>query len=131
MEFMSAEHVKAMNQVLEQSEEVRRACTSLDGPKVLAFRLSDGPGGADVHWALTYGNTMRFSLDEHPSPDVLITGDWKRMIRAVAAGRRGEAADPGVEIIGDQELFLRLNQILELGRGVATFEVSFPAIQGA
>jgi hypothetical protein len=130
MEFMSPEHVAAMNDVLEQSEDVRAACAGIGRPSVLAFRLSDGPGGADVHWTMIFHDRMRFSLDKHPSPDVLITGDWKRMILATAAGRRGEVLDPGVEITGDQQLLMRLNQILDLGRRVATFEVSFPAVEG-
>jgi hypothetical protein len=129
MEFMSPEHVEAMNRVLDQDEAIRQACAGLDGPRVLAFRLSDGPGGTDVHWTLTFDRTMRFSLDEHPSPDILMTGDWKRMIQATEAGRRGEALDPGVEIHGDLAVLAQLMEIFELGRRIATFEVSFPEVE--
>jgi hypothetical protein len=126
MLFMSPEHVAAMNQVLARDEAIRQACAELDEPRVLAFRLSDGPGGADVHWTITFDGTLRFSLDEYSSPDILITGDWRRMIRATEAGRRGAAIDPGVEVHGDPALLAQLMEIFELGRKVATFDVRFP-----
>lgn len=126
MEFMSAEHIAAMNAILEGDPAVRAACTGLSRPYEMTYVLSDGPGGGDVHWTITFGDTMRFSLHEVPSADVRFIGDWKQMIRASSAGRRGEQVDAGVTIEGDTAALAEISPVLEVGRDVATMPVDFP-----
>jgi hypothetical protein len=128
MEFMSAEHVEAMNTILEASAPVREACAALAAPGVLAYRLSDGPGGATVHWAVTCSDTVRFSLEAASAPDVLLTGDWARMVRGARANREGETVDPGVSVQGSPERMAELAAILATASAFATLPVDFPDV---
>jgi hypothetical protein len=126
MLFMSSEHVAAMNELLDASADVRIACAALPQPRVMAYALEDGPDGRTVHWAVSFHGTVRFSLDPAPEPDVLLRGDWRRMMRASDANRRGETADPDVSVEGDVGVLEEIGPVLELARSVATLDVEFP-----
>lgn len=129
MLFMSQEHVDAMNELLERSADVREACAATPtGPagRVLAYRLTDGPEGSTVRWSITFTDTVRFALEEHPSPDVTFVGDWSRMIRAARASRAGEPLDPGVEVVGDLEVMAAVGPAFAAAQAVATLPVEFP-----
>jgi hypothetical protein len=128
MEFMSEEHVAAMNALLEDAPQVREACAQLDRPRTMSYRLADGPAGRDVHWAVTFTDTVRFSLDEKAEPDVLLVGSWTQMIRASRANRHGEQIDPGVSIEGDAAVLAEVGPVLEASRAAATLPVQFPDV---
>lgn len=128
MEFMSAAHVNAMNTLLADAPTVREECRRLSRPLVFAYRLSDGPTGATVHWTVSFDDTVRFSLDEHPQPDVVIVGDWADVIAATASGRYGEPREPDVSLEGDPEVLTLTSPALEAARAIATIDVEFPHV---
>ncbi|WP_068800738.1 hypothetical protein [Pseudonocardia sp. HH130630-07] len=130
---MSPEHVTAMNALLRDDPTVRAACARVPGRRVLAYRLADGPGGRDVHWTVTVGGTggtVRFGLDEVPDPDVLVVGEWPRMIRATRASRDGVEQDPGCTAEGDTAVLAEIGEALAVARAVATLPVEFPELPG-
>lgn len=128
MLFMSPEHVATMNELLDASAEVRAACSVLPQPRVMAYALEDGPDRRTVHWAMSFHDTVRFSLDPAAEPDVLLRGDWRRMMRASEVNRRGETADPGVTVEGNVGVLAEIGPVLELARSVATLDVEFPQV---
>lgn len=128
MEYMSAAHVAAMNAILADSATVKAACAQLDGPRVLSFALTDGPGGETVHWAISFRETVRFDLAEEPAPDVRIIADWARMIRASQAAREGREEDIGMATEGATEVLAEVNHVFETARAVATIPVDFPPV---
>lgn len=128
MEFMSEQHVASMNALLEDAPEVREACAGLSRPRTMAYRLTSGPTGADVHWTLSFSDTARFSLQEHPAPDICFVGDWRRMIQASQSARTGEPLDPQLDIEGDAAVLAEIGPVMEIARAVATVPVEFPAV---
>ena len=127
IEFMSQEHVDRMNALIESSAEVRTASAQLSAPRTLAYRLIDGPGGADVHWRVACRDTVRFSLDDGPA-DVVLVGDWAQMIRSSRAARDGAVVDPGLRVEGDPSVLAEVGPVLEVARTVATIDVRFPEV---
>jgi hypothetical protein len=123
MEFMSQEHVDAMNDLLQASQQVKDICAGLPEERVLAYLLSDGPGGGTVHWTMVFADTVRFSLQQHPSPDVTLVGDWSRTIRAAKASRAGEPADPGVALTGDPTVMTVIGPAFATAQAAATLPV--------
>ena len=127
VEFMSQQHVDMMNTLLDRSEEVRFACTSLPRPRAVAYRLSNGPDGGLVHWHMSCSDTVRFSLSQLPT-DALMVGDWTQVIRATRARGNGANVDPEVEVQGDASVLVELAPILELARAAAAVPVTFPDV---
>lgn len=127
MEFMSAEHVAAMNALLQDHEDVRKECAELPRTYALGYRLSGGPSGT-VHWTLRFDDTVIFALGEHPSPDLTIVGDWRRMIRSAAAARARQQVDPGVVLEGDTSVMTVIESAWVRARAVATLDVEFPEV---
>lgn len=128
LEFMSPDHVAVMNERLRTADGVRDACRALGRSRVLLYRLRNGPEGRDVFWALIYEDSLRFALEDHDNPDVVLTGDWQTMVRAVQAARDGEASAPNLQMHGDAEVFARMNEILDIARPVATLHTGIPNI---
>ena len=126
IDFMSAGHVAAMNELLRDAPAVREACADLDRPHHMLYRLAHGPHGGDVHWCLTFDETVQFELCDHPAPDVLLTGDWRTMIQALHDTRAGRASSPEIVVTDDQQLFARLQAIFEIARGPATIVTVLP-----
>ena len=126
-EFMSPEHVDRMNALLAGSEELRAACAGLAAPRVMAYRLADGPAGRTVHWRMLFHDTVRFELTEGPA-EVVYVGDWAQMIRAARAGRDGAVVDPGLRVEGDPAVLTEIAPVMELARDVATVPVDFPEV---
>lgn len=126
--FMSPEHVKQINEILAADEAVRTACAGLERPLTMGYALSDGPDGATVYWAMTFTDTVRFSLDQVDA-DLLFTGDWARMVRASRANREGRTTDPGVLPVGDLELIKVIGPVFAVATtSTAGLPVSFPDI---
>lgn len=128
MEFMSADHIATMNALLRDAPTVRAACARLGQPRVLSYYLTDGPGGEPVHWTVTFGETVQFSLAEASTSDVRFVGDWTRMIQAARASQNGDKADSGVSLEGDHSVFAEINAVLETARAVATVDVDYPPV---
>lgn len=128
MEFMSPEHIAAMNERLRRAEVVRAACRDLGAPRVLQFHLADGPGGADVYWTVEYRHTMQFSLESHPEPDVVLSGDSTNQIRATISARTDKPVPQNISIQGDPAILEQLKAIIEIARPFATFDTRFPDI---
>lgn len=127
VEFMSQQHVERMNQLLAASAEVRAACASLPAPRVLGYRLTNGPGGQTVHWRMSFQDTVQFQLEDLPS-DVLYVGDWSLMIRASRSSREKEAVDPQVVVEGDPAVLAEIGPVMAVARTVATLDVHFPEV---
>jgi len=125
--FMSPEHVAAMNAILEKDDAVRTACAELEKPLTMGYALSDGPDGETVYWAMTFTDTVRFSL-EKVDADLLFTGDWTRMVRASRDSRGGQTTDPGVEAVGDLAVLQSTGRVFALAQAVATVPVEFPEV---
>jgi hypothetical protein len=125
--FMSPEHVAAMNAILEGDAAVRTACAELEKPFTMGYALSDGPHGETVYWAMTFTDTVRFSL-EKTDADLLFTGDWARMVRASRDNRSGQATDPGVEAVGDLNVLQTIGPVFALAQAIATIPVEFPEV---
>jgi hypothetical protein len=129
MEFMSPEHVSAMNDVLAGAADVRAECARLAQPRLLAYRLTSGPGGADVHWTLRFTENVQFGLGKPvENPDVELVSDWAAMIRATAATRAGIPTEPPVTLHGNAAVLAEVATALEAARRIATFEVEFPRV---
>lgn len=128
MEYMSAEHMAAMNELLQSAPEVRAACDQLGESRVMSYLLTNGPDHEDVHWTITFTDTIRFSPEEAAAPDLRFTGDWRQMIRSARAGREGKQIDPGVAIDGDPAICAAILTAFESARGIATLPVEFPTV---
>jgi hypothetical protein len=129
MEYMSDEHIAAMNTRLAGSQEVRALCSALPRPISLAIELSDGPGGETVHWTFTVTDAARFSRDPCPAADVSMTGDWTKMMLSSRALTTGQELDPEVDITGDLEALEQLLAIRNASApSVAGMPVTFPDI---
>lgn len=130
MDFMSQEHVEAMNELLAGSEQVSAAARKLPREYVLAYELTDGPAdGASVYWQLRFGaGGTTFALTEAPDADVLLRGDWFVALTAMAHSRRGgEPVDDGLVAEGDVEsLMAAVGEQFAVAREVATLETTFP-----
>lgn len=128
MQFMSPQHVAAMNELLDASAEVRAACAALPEPRAMGYELTNGPDGETVHWTVSFNGTVQFSLDRAERADVGFKGDWAQMIRATRANRDGGAVDPGVTVAGDPAALAEIGPVLERARSVATLPVEFPEV---
>lgn len=125
MLYMSPEHVSAMNEILVDNETVRAACAELEGPVAVGYLLHDGPDGADVHWRMRLDKTVTFGLDDGPA-DLLLEGDWARMIEMKRASTEGRAYDPELSFTGRLELLPQLLQIISTAGTVATLPTELP-----
>ncbi|WP_240519676.1 hypothetical protein [Amycolatopsis antarctica] len=127
---MSQEHVEAMNELLTGSEEVSVAARKLPREYVLGYELTDGPAdGATVHWQLRFGTGgTTFALTAVPDADVLLRGDWRVALTAMARNRRSEEqVDDGLVADGDMEsLMAAVGEQFAVARKVATLETTFP-----
>jgi hypothetical protein len=125
---MSQEHVDAMNALLQDAAVVQEACADLGGRCTLTYDLADGPAGETVHWTVELDHTVRFSLARPADPDVVLVGDWARMIRATREAGQGAQLDPGLSVAGDLELVARVGAVLEVARAVGAIPVDFPDV---
>ncbi len=129
MEFMSQEHVDAMNELLAGSEELLAAARELPRDYVLAYELTDGPDdGATVYWQLRLGpDGLVFALVPAPGADVRLRGDWRVALTAFARTKNGAPADDGLTADGDFESFMTaVGPQFALGQKVATIPATFP-----
>lgn len=130
MEFMSQQHVEAMNELLADSAQVSAAARKLPREYVLAYELTDGPAdGATVHWQLRFGSGgTTFALTAAPDADVRLRGDWRVALTAMAHTRRsGEPVDDGLVTEGDIEsLMAAVGEQFAVARNVATLETTYP-----
>lgn len=124
---MSPEHVKTMNELLAHSSDVAAACASLDRACVLHYRLSNGPGGADVHWTMTFAASgVTFGLEEPPAADLVISAGWADTVRAARAARAGEPVAPTPHLEGDSGLLALIGPVFAAAQRAATVDVMFP-----
>jgi hypothetical protein len=126
--FMSQQHVDLMNALLKDADAVKEMCASLEARRVLTYDLTGGPDGDTVHWTMTIEATVQFSLDRPSHADVVLTGDWSRMIRASRGAQTGAPQDPGLTVHGDMALVAQVSSILATARDVAAVPVTFPAV---
>jgi hypothetical protein len=126
MEFMSEQHVSAMNALLTASDAVREACSQLPRPQVITYRLLSGPEGDTVYWTITFNDTVQFALTAHPSPDVQVTADWRETILSASAGRRGEYYEPPSVYEGDTNVLLATAPAMAAARTAAAISTDFP-----
>lgn len=130
--FMSREHVRIVNRQLANADPVRRACADLDRSYTVGYELHQGPGSAVVHWAIVFDpvDGVRMELAKTEAPDLTYVGDWARVVRASAAGRRGKQLDPGVETRGDVGVLDTVGAAFAAAQEVATVDVRFPDVPG-
>ena len=129
VEFMSPAHVDRMNELLAASQEVAGACAGLDRDYVVAYELTDGPGGT-VHWVLRFDRVdgARFSLAPPPYPDLTYVGDWASTIRGARAVRDGTGDEPWLETRGDPSVIEHVAVAYATAQRTATVEVEFPDV---
>lgn len=125
---MSPVHIAAMNELLHDAPDVRSACAQLRGPRVMSYTLTDGPDGAVVHWTISFTDTVQFALEEVPSPDVRLVGDWAQTIRAAIAAREGQQMDPGISIEDAGSVLSEIDDALQAAQAVTTVPVEFPPL---
>ncbi|MGO4258863.1 hypothetical protein [Marmoricola sp. RAF53] len=125
-EYMSREHVDAMNELLLDDAAVRAACAQLDRPRAMTFHVLDGPGGEDIFWTMLFDTTLQFLLHEQPEADILVTVSWDDMLDATRAARAGAPGAPRLDVRGSAALFTQLLAIMEVGRAVATLDIRLP-----
>lgn len=125
MQFMSQEHVDAMNRRLEAAPELEPVLRTLDRDYRMLYRLSD-PAGT-VYWGLTVGpGGVAFSLTELTNADVTLVADHREMVRASRLARDGVQADIDVKTEGDASILGRIGPAVEAARGIATLDVEYP-----
>jgi hypothetical protein len=128
--FMSPEHVDQMNQLLAESAAVRNAAAALGGSYTMTYQLDDAPTGTEYCTTVLGPSGMHLELTDPPTPpDILIRADWTTTMRALYAQKAGRAA-PTVaeETTGDAMLLKRLEEVLAIGRRVATIDTCLPPI---
>lgn len=130
MEFMSQEHVGAMNELLAASEEVAAAAKELSREYVLAYELTDGPvDGATVYWQLRLSpEGTAFTLTPAPQADLWLRGDWRSALTSMANSRNGDSeSDNSLTPEGDFESFMAaVGEQFAVARKVATIPATFP-----
>lgn len=130
LEFMSAQHVAAMNAQLADAPDVLAAANELRADYVLAYRLDDAPDGVPIYWTMALGPSgVRFSLEPPVHADVLITSDWTRRMLSLHAVRVGNVIECPEQIDGDPELLGRLLAVVALGQRVATMPTRLPEVR--
>jgi len=129
MLFMSAAHVRAMNQVVRQSTELQALTAKLPREVALTYELHEAPAGETVYWTLRTGpGGTEFSLSKPDRPpDVTIRATWVEVIRAARAGRKAEHHPVELEVRGDESILRTIEDVLAVVRRVATFDCEFPA----
>ena len=126
-QFMSAEHVAAMNTLLADSAEVREAGIALGRTYRLAYVLSDGRDGGDEHWLMSLGPAgVRFALEPEPDADITFRADWRAIVDTSKAAREGRDLDPGVTVEGDVTVLATVAPAFAAAQRVATLEVDWP-----
>jgi hypothetical protein len=125
---MSQQHLDVMNQLLQRAVAVKEICASLGSRRVMTYDLTGGPDGQPVHWTVTLDDTVQFSLDRASDPDVVLSGDWSRMIRASRSAQAGDPQDPGLTVHGDTAILTEVGTVLEVARGAAAVPVTFPEV---
>ncbi|MGY6653605.1 hypothetical protein ACXIZN_15665 [Amycolatopsis sp. TRM77291] len=129
-EFMSPAHVDRMNLLLAESAAVRDAAAALGGTYTMTFQLDDAPAGTE-YWTTIFGPAgMHFELTApRTPPDVLVRADWTTTMRALHAQKEGrEAPAVAEETTGEKALVERLEQVLAIGRRVATIDTRLPPV---
>lgn len=125
--FMSAEHVAAMNVLLEAAPEVQRLCAWLPRDYLVAYDLADGPGR--VLWSVQIGRSsgVRFGLGPPPgAPDVTIKASYREMVAATRAARNGKASSAPMAVDGDAAVLQEVAPVLAAARAAAAVDVEFP-----
>jgi hypothetical protein len=130
VEFMSADHVEAMNTLLAGSAEVTAAAKDLPREYVLAYALTDGPDdGETVHWQMRFSPSgTAFALTPATDADLVLRGDWRTALTAFAASKGGETvADAGLSAEGDYESFMTaVGAQFAVALKVAAIRTEFP-----
>lgn len=126
--FMSQQHLDQMNDLLQSADAVKEMCASLGARRVMTYDLTGGPGGHTVHWTVTLDDTVQFSLDRPSHPDIVLSGDWSRLVRASRGAHAGDPQDPGLTVHGDTAMLTQVVSILDVARGAAAVPVTFPDV---
>jgi hypothetical protein len=130
MEFMSQEHIDAMNVLLVNSEKVLTAAKELPREYVLAYELTAGPvDGATVYWQVRLGPAGTvFELAPAENPDLCFRGEWRSVVESAARSRDGASDDGGgMSAEGDVPSFMAaVGKNFAIAREVATVPVTYP-----
>lgn len=128
MEFMSPEHVTAMNAVLASSDAVRSAARLLPQTVLVAYELRRESVSELVHWTLELGpQGARFGLEPPAQEaDIVLRGSWGVVVGASREARLGREVDTQLELSGDVEVLAAAQDLFRVVREVATVDVDFP-----
>lgn len=129
MEFMSQQHIDAMNELLAGSDEVKTAGRTLARDYVLAWELSGGPdGGATVYWQLRFGpEGTAFTLTPADDADLRYVGDWRAALTTMARARDGETVQQPWKVEGDEgAVMAAVGEQFAVSQKVATLPATFP-----
>ena len=127
MQFMSPEHVAAMNEILAGDPGVRTLAAALDREYRLLYELRDGPHGSTEYWSLTLGpQGVRFGLAPVNAPDLTLRAGYYPMVASSRAAREGRAAEADIVTDGDPSVMERVGPVFARAQSVATLDVEFP-----
>lgn len=129
MEFMSQQHIDAMNELLAGSDEVKTVDKTLSRDYVLAWELTDGPDdGATVYWQLRFGpEGTAFALTPADDADLRYVGDWRAALTTMARARDGETVDQPWKVEGDEDAVMAaVGEQFAVSEKVATITTTFP-----
>lgn len=127
---MSPEHVELMNRLLAGDSASREAAAGLDRTYVIAYRLTNGPGGETVWWQMRFDPThgMRFELREPPGPaDLTLEGDWAAAMHMMREAKAGRPAENRLRAVGDAKVLEVVGPTFAAGQKAATVDTTFPA----
>ncbi|MFC8725629.1 alpha/beta hydrolase family protein [Streptomyces bacillaris] len=128
--FMSPEHIEAMRGLLHGEPAVLAVCRDLDRRYGISYVLTDGPGGEEIHWQMTFDPVtgVHVELGDPDHADVVYRGDWATVMLTAAARRRGEAPPDPLVVDGDPAVLDRIGPAFASAHRVAAIETSLPDV---
>jgi gamma-glutamyltranspeptidase/glutathione hydrolase len=95
--FMSPEHIRLLNERVNQSLDVRAACARLPRDIRIAYQLHDEDGGSDIWWQVLYsqkeGCILALGAPQGPVDASLEAGYWTTLQQTEAAIRGSAKPD--------------------------------------
>jgi hypothetical protein len=128
---MSLQHVEIMNRLLAGDSASREAAAKLDRAYVIAYRLTNGPGGETVWWQMRFdpAHGVRLELREPQTPaDLTFEGDWVAVMRMMREAKAGRPAENSLHAAGDENVLGIVGPAFAAGQKAATVDAVFPDV---
>lgn len=125
--YMSAEHLSAMNGILQQDADSKLECSKLGRDYQLTYELDND--GTTVWWTIEMNRERGVQFHLAPpigQADTHYRGKYWAMIDATRRSRAGEAVDLPLEMTGDPGIFAVIGPALAAARKAATLDSDIP-----